>query len=195
MPSSASTPSLRKRKRLAAMQRVQQQAVRLFLERGFDAVTVEQVAEVAEVSPVSVYRWFGAKEGLVLWDDYDPGLLAGVAERLPDMGPLDAVRGAVIAELARIYDADHGLVLARTRLLYREPALLAAAARNARAMQAALAAEFARAGRGDSDFARDVLAAAAVSVLTAAVDAWQRDNGRTPLARFVDDGFAALRRA
>src|ERR687892_608553 len=53
--------SLRDRKRLAAMKRVQQIAVARFLADGFDQVTVEEIAAAAEVSAMSVYRWFGAR--------------------------------------------------------------------------------------------------------------------------------------
>lgn len=186
---------LRDRQRLRSMQRVQRHAVELFTAEGFDAVTVERIAEVAEVSPVSIYRWFGTKERLVLWDDYDPGLLEAVAAQLVDQPPMAAVRDAVLAELDAIYSADRGLVLARTQLVHREPALLAAAALDARHLQSALVMLFEQAGAGDTDHGRSTLAAAAVGVLTAALDAWQSEDGRVPLGDLFRDGFEALRSA
>ena len=135
--------TLHERKRLAAMRAVQRQAVRLFTARGFDAVTVQAIAEAAEVSPVSLYRWFGTQERIVLWDEYDPGLFAAVAERLDGQPPLEAVRDALVDELDRIYEADRELVLARTKLVHREPALLAASVDDMRALQAAFAELFA----------------------------------------------------
>jgi AcrR family transcriptional regulator len=184
---------LRERKRLTAMRRVQEQAVALFGARGFADVTVEEIARAAEVAPVSVYRWFGTKEGLVLWDDYDPDLFAAIAGHLEDHPPLSAVRDAVVAELGRIYDADRALVLDRTKLIHREPALLAAATVGLRAMQDALAELF-RTATPD-ELARRVLAGAAVSTLAAAIEAWQADDGRTPLATFVAQGFDVLEAA
>jgi AcrR family transcriptional regulator len=175
------------------MRRVQEHAVALFAEHGFDRVSVERVAADAEVSPVSVYRWFGTKEGLVLWDDYDPGLLAAVAERLRDGDrPLAAVRTGIAAELDRVYDADREIVLARTQLIHREPALLSAARDNGRLLEAALRELFADAHMGRGDFERAVLAAVAVGVLIAAVEAWQARDGRVPLADLIAQGFAVV---
>jgi AcrR family transcriptional regulator len=191
----AASASRRDRKRYEAMRRVQQRAVELFTARGFGAVTVEEIAEAADVSPVSVYRWFGTKEGVVLWDDYDPGIFAAIARRLEDQPPLEAVRDAVVAELDAVYDADRALVLARTQLIHREPALLAASMLNLRGMQAALADLFAQADVGDDALTRTVVAGVATAVLAAAVDAWQAEDGRTPLATFVSAGFAALEEA
>ena len=184
--------SLRERRRRRDMKRVQRGAVRLFAQHGFDDVSVEQVAAEADVSPVSIYRWFGTKEGLLLWDEYDPAIVQAVAQRLEELGPLEAVRQAVIAELGSLYDADRDLVLARTQLIYRERALLSAAHDQARMLDAALRELFAAAEVGRDDLARGVLAAAAVSVLIVAVEAWQAHDGRVPLANFVDEGFAVL---
>ena len=53
------------------MRTIQEQALDLFDERGFDAVTIEEIAAAAEVSPSSVYRYFGTKEGLIVADEFD----------------------------------------------------------------------------------------------------------------------------
>jgi AcrR family transcriptional regulator len=183
---------LRERRRLRAMRRAQRCAVRLFTEHGYDAVTVERVAAEADVSPVSIYRWFGTKVGLVLWDEYDPAILQAVMEHLERLRPLDAVRDAIIAELDRVYDRDRELVLARAQLIHREPELLAAARDDLRQLESALRDVFAVADVGRSDFDRAVLAAAAVSVLVVAVEEWQANDGRVPLARLIADGFEVL---
>jgi AcrR family transcriptional regulator len=190
LPSPA--PGLRERKRLAAMRLAQRRAVELFTERGFDAVTVQDVADASDVSAVSLYRWFGTKERLVLWDEYDPTIFAAIADRLPGQPPLEAVRDALVAELDRLYDAEHELVLARTKLIYREPALLAATTDDMKAMQAALAALFGEAGTGGA-LEREVLAVSCVGVLVTAIDHWQRENGATPLATHIIAGFDVLR--
>jgi AcrR family transcriptional regulator len=183
---------VRTRRRLADMKVVQQQAVELFTTHGFDAVPVERVATAAGVSPVSVYRWFGTKEALVLWDDYDPPLLAAIARHLGDRGPLGAVRDGVVEELDVVYDRDRELVLARTRLIHAEPALRAAATHGTTAMEEALAGLYADAGMGDDDARRRVWAVVAVGVLRAALDTWQRQDGRESLADVVTAAFASL---
>jgi AcrR family transcriptional regulator len=191
-PNRSATPTLRERKRLRAMKRVQREAVARFTERGFDAVTVEEIAEAADVSPMSVYRWFGTKEALVVWDEFDPPILAAVADRLPDKGPLDAVHDAVVDLLGDIYDRERGISLQRAQLIYREPALMAAADRNGRMLRSALAELFVDRTGTARHHAR-VAAAVAGTLLEVAIDAWQRDAGRRPLADLLTETFAAHR--
>ena len=62
---------LRERKRARTFAAVQTQALRLFREQGYDATTVEQIAEAAEVSPSTFFRYFPTKESVVLLDLYD----------------------------------------------------------------------------------------------------------------------------
>lgn len=174
------------------MRRVQATAVDLFSRVGYPAVTVEQVAAAADVSPVSIYRWFGSKTGLVLWDDYDPALLEQVAERLTTRPPLVAIRDAVVAELDRIYDADRSLVLDRTRLVYAEPELRAASMEDGEAMAAALT-QLLREADPDIDSLHSlVLGRTAVAVLTSAVERWQHLDGAVPLAQIMHQAFEAL---
>jgi hypothetical protein len=121
-------------------------------------------------------------------------LLALLMGILVVIAPLEAVRDALVDELGRIYDADRELVLARTKLIHREPALLAAAVDDTRALQAAFSTLFAAADAGLGEFDGDVLAGACVAVLTTAIDHWQRADGATPLATHIVEGFDVLRR-
>jgi AcrR family transcriptional regulator len=62
-----SEPGLRERKRQRMYQVLSDTAIRLFLEKGFDAVSVAEVAAAAEVSKPTLFRYFPAKEDLVLY--------------------------------------------------------------------------------------------------------------------------------
>jgi AcrR family transcriptional regulator len=73
---------LRARKKAAAMRQIQRSALALFRERGFDSVRIEEVAAAAEVSPSTVYRYFGTKEGLVLRDEFDERILTTMVDHL-----------------------------------------------------------------------------------------------------------------
>ena len=69
------------------MQAIQAAAIELVEARGYDAVSVEEIAILAEVSPRSVYRHFETKEGVFLWDEGDLPLLEEVAARLAIVPP------------------------------------------------------------------------------------------------------------
>ena len=53
------------------MRAIQERALDLFDANGFGAVTIEEIAAAAEVSPSSVYRYFGTKEGILVADEFD----------------------------------------------------------------------------------------------------------------------------
>jgi AcrR family transcriptional regulator len=182
---------LRERKRLRAMHRVQREAMRRFAADGFDAVTVEEIAAAAEVSPMSVYRWFGTKEALVIWDEFDPPILAAVDDRLAAQPPLDAVRDALVDLLDDVYDRERDLALDRARLIFAEPALLAAADRNGRVLRDALTGLFR--GHGTPEPEARIAAAVAGALLEEAIWTWQHHDGQRPLAELITATFATHR--
>ena len=91
--------SLRDRKKRGTRQRLIATAVDLFNERGFDAVTVQDIVTRADVSPRTFFRYFGSKEA-VLFADMDDLLavmreaIASSADHLPALG---IVRVALLA--------------------------------------------------------------------------------------------------
>jgi len=85
------TPSgLRERKKQATRKRISDIATRLFAERGFDVVTVEDVARAAEVSKMTVFNYFPRKEDLVV--DREAELLALVRDAMAAADPLAGLR-------------------------------------------------------------------------------------------------------
>jgi len=87
-------PGLRERKKARTRAAIQQHALRLFREQGYEATTVEQIAEAAEVSPSTFFRYFPTKEDVVLWDDLDPLLIAAFEAQPSELTPIQALRGA-----------------------------------------------------------------------------------------------------
>lgn len=94
---------LRERKKRRTRERVYQEANRLFVERGFDRVTIAEVAEAAEVSVNTLYNYFEAKEDLVLPPDQaSAGRLAEIVRgRAPGHSPARAVLTRLRDELGR----------------------------------------------------------------------------------------------
>lgn len=184
----------RARRRVEAMRRVQDAALDLFEERGYAAVTVDEIAAAAGVGPATVYRSFGTKERVVLWDEYDPMLLDAVRERLGDMSLLLAVAEALVASLDRVYQTDRRRILRRARLILSEPPLVAAAAVDAAALRGALAELFVSEGAACDPLEAEVAAAAVMATLDVAVRRWVADRGRTPMHEVLRAAFRTLAR-
>jgi AcrR family transcriptional regulator len=90
----ARTEGLRERKKRAARETIAATARRLFAERGFDAVTVAEVAEAADVSEKTVFNHFATKEDLA-FAGREEGIaqfVAAIAERAPGSSILDVFR-------------------------------------------------------------------------------------------------------
>lgn len=98
--------SLRSRKKIRTRQQIADAAARLFAERGYDEVTVADVARLAEVSEQTVYNFFSSKEQLVLDEEaaFEARLLSLVRDRSRDTKLAEAVRRgthAFLDELGR----------------------------------------------------------------------------------------------
>ncbi|MFD4540112.1 TetR/AcrR family transcriptional regulator [Streptomyces bauhiniae] len=98
-PGPGAVAGLRERRKRNTRRLLVGTAVGMFLESGFDAVTVARIAEVCEVSPTTVFNYFPTKESLVL--DLPPGLLAALTAALKEHGrtPTDAMLSILDGEL------------------------------------------------------------------------------------------------
>lgn len=126
------TSGLRERKKERTRQLLSETAIGLFLERGFDAVSVAEIAAAAEVSKPTLFRYFPAKEDLVLQrfaDHEDEAARLVTDARAAGVAPLDALRVHFLAGLDRRDPVTglcgHAAVLDFQRLLYGTPALVA----------------------------------------------------------------------
>ncbi|MDF2696793.1 MAG: Transcriptional regulator, TetR family protein [Labilithrix sp.] len=89
---------LRESKKRETRQRISDVATALFFERGFDAVTIEEIALAAKVSKMTVTNYFARKEELLLDREDDLKLVpfrTAVRERPPGQSPVDAIRALV----------------------------------------------------------------------------------------------------
>jgi AcrR family transcriptional regulator len=125
--------------------RISEAATRLFLERGFDTVTVAEVAREAGVSSVTVFNHFPRKEDLLLDRslDADDLLRSAVRDRAPDLDALASLREATL----RLVDTRHALSgvadgsVPFFRTVAASPALVARAREIAADLQRTLAEE------------------------------------------------------
>jgi AcrR family transcriptional regulator len=121
-------PGLRARKKEQTRQLIADTARELFAKRGFDAVTVAEVARAADVSEATVFNYFPRKEDLVYGrlESFEDELLAAVRDRVPGESALQAFGRFVLEPrgLLAAKNADEQL-LAVTRMIAESPALLA----------------------------------------------------------------------
>jgi AcrR family transcriptional regulator len=186
------TIGLRERKRLASMRHVQCVALGLFHRLGYEAVTIEKIAAEAEVGAASIFRYFGTKDRIVIWDEADEGQVARLLSELA-VGPL----AASLERFATSFDAadteTRKNTLSRMSLIAREPTLAAQAALNGARFGALIAdALAARARQRSPAFAQRAAGRAAAELMSAAITEWSRRGGRVKLARLVAEAVEAV---
>lgn len=157
---------LRERKKMKTRASIQQHALRLFREQGYQATTVEQIAEAAEISPSTFFRYFPTKEAVVLDDDYDPLLIEAYRAQSKELTPVQAFRRAIREGLENIPEDGRKAVFERVALAMSVPELRTAIIHQITGtanMIAELVAE--RAGRSPGELAVRNFAAAVIGAV------------------------------
>ncbi len=112
---------LRERKKAKTHAAIQEHAMRLFAEQGYEATTVEQIAAAAEVSPSTLFRYFPTKQDIVLHDALDPLLFAAFGEQPPELSPIQALRASMAAVFSGLTPEDLALEYERQELILWSP--------------------------------------------------------------------------
>jgi AcrR family transcriptional regulator len=183
---------LRERKKVKTRAAIQRHAMRLFREQGYEKTTIDQIAEAAEVSPSTFFRYFPTKEDVVLYDATDPLIIAAFEAQPPELTPMQALRAVIRAVFSELPPNEQRDLRARFDLMFEVPELharmLTEFSRNIQ-LTAELVAK--RIGRRPEDFAVRTFAGALIgvsmSVMLAAAD--------DPTADFIallDAGMAHL---
>jgi AcrR family transcriptional regulator len=145
-------PGLRERKKQRTRELIAATAKRLFSERGFDAVTVADVADAAEVSPGTVFNYFSTKEDLFYSEmqSFEERLIEAVRSRAPGESVLKAFRRVFLSGYERLgKDEAAEMIATAARIIRESPALQGREreidARSTHALAALLAEEAGRA--------------------------------------------------
>ncbi|WP_433943077.1 TetR family transcriptional regulator [Paenibacillus sp. SN-8-1] len=156
---------LRERKKAKTMAAIQMHALRLFRELGYNATTVEQIAEAAEISPSTFFRYFSTKEDVVITDNYDPILVEAFENQPSDLSPLQAVRAAMLSGISGMSENELTAMRERNQLIMSVPELRAALLNNMMSTMKMIAEMVAkRVGRSPDDFSVSTLAGAIIGV-------------------------------
>ena len=119
----ADKPGLRERKKAKTRAAIQEHALRLFHEKGYDQTTVEQIAEAAEISPSTFFRYFPTKDAVVVYDALDPVLIDKWRSQPAELGPVEAMKRAILATFGSLSEAQIEEMRERARLVYGVPEL------------------------------------------------------------------------
>jgi AcrR family transcriptional regulator len=195
----AAGPSgLRERKRQQTRERLTRVAMALFLERGFEATTLDDIAAAADVSRRSFFHYFASKEDVVFaWHEESmAALIAAVAARPAGEAMLAAAENA-IAAIAR--QLEPGEAIAMARLKHGNPALQARDQVKYEKLERALAdALIKRAGHKSADHKSDKLQARLVAMIATGTlriggELWAAEGAREKPEALAKRIFAAIR--
>jgi AcrR family transcriptional regulator len=188
-----SSPGLRERKKQKTRWAIQEHALRLIAQQGYDATTVEQIAAAAEISPSTFFRYFKTKEDVIIEDEYDPMLVEFFTTAPIGDSPITTLRFAMREALGQMTDAELQKILVRTKLIMSVPALRARNYDNIGKTIAMIAEGLAgRLGRPADDFAMRTLAGACIGALLPAIFRWVESDGTESLAELADQALGLL---
>ncbi|WP_079660093.1 TetR/AcrR family transcriptional regulator [Streptomyces sp. 3214.6] len=125
MSSPADRPhlGLRERKKIKTREAIRTATYALIREQGYDATTIDQIADRAEVSPSTVFRYFPTKEDIVLTDEWDPILVAELRARPADEPWPESVRYVMMRAARMGITDDLEVARLRTRVMAQVPAV------------------------------------------------------------------------
>ncbi|MFI6930502.1 TetR/AcrR family transcriptional regulator [Streptomyces sp. NPDC050287] len=189
---------LRQRTRRAVQAEIAATAMRLFLEHGFEATTMEQIAGEIGISRRSLFRYFGTKEDIVLGDHAESGrtLRAALEARPADEPPWDALRAALKALVESLpYTPEDFLKI--TSMLHASPSLRGRQLEKRQQWTELLLPDIARRLGATADTMNELraraLIACALACSEAATETWVRSNGAVDMERAFDEAVAAVR--
>ncbi|VEG51797.1 TetR family transcriptional regulator [Mycolicibacterium aurum] len=121
MPASATSPSLRERKKARTRLAIRQEAFRLFDQQGYANTTIDQIAHAADVSPRTLYRYFGVKEALLVSDDHTTPIVEAFANAPRELSIVAAYRHALTEVFGALTPEERENSIAGQRMLYQVP--------------------------------------------------------------------------
>jgi AcrR family transcriptional regulator len=195
----AESQGLRERKKSRTYQAIVAAAVELFEEKGFDATTVEEIAEAADISPRTFFRYFDSKYDVVMpgGDRHDHGdekpfgdLLAA---RPADESPVEAVRQAFRQELQTMLD-ENPMAVRQFRVTMSTPTLRTRVFEHFQEHQSEMVGVFAsRLGVEEDELMPHLLASAVGTTMWTVIDRWIAEGApEDRLLPLFEEAFALL---
>ncbi len=169
------------------MRHIQRVALDLFDADGYANVTIERIAAEAEVSPSSVYRYFGTKERIVVHDEYDPHFIEAFDQAIAAHDPVAALKETLSVVFRQVLREDEELIRRRMRYTMGEPSVRSQMLRDAEEIEIQLGEIIARrTGRPADDLDVRVVTAAITRAFMAALTYWHESGYRESLDEILD---------
>ncbi|MFI5890263.1 TetR family transcriptional regulator [Actinoplanes sp. NPDC051513] len=169
---------LRERKKARTRAAIRNHALRLFEEQGYAATTVDQIAEAAEVSQSTFFRYFPTKEDVILTDDYDPAIVDAIKAQPPGTSPVRALLNGMREVFLNLSPEEWSSEMRRQAIYQSVPELRVRAMNQTVLAIDMLAAALAdRDGKPHDDVTYRVIAGAMVGVVLAVAPPGGRDGG------------------
>lgn len=185
-------PGLRERKKLRTRAAIQKEAMRLFLDKGFEETTIEDIAEAVEISPSTFFNYFPNKEAVVFQDDLDPLIIAAFDAQPADVNPIRRLRVAMRTVFSHLTPEQEKLIKQRTQLFMSTPELRGAMLSQFADLVDQITALLAqRVARNTSDFAVRNMAGAVLGVLLASMLEITRDP-KADMVKIADSALEHL---
>lgn len=181
----------REQKKEETRRRIAETGLRLFIEKGFEETTLDEVAEAAGISRRTFFYYFKTKDDLLTWwhgNGFATQLAPALSAAPKEPGPLAALRRSLV-ELAGLYETPESIAVDRlmrsSDVLYaRKQASMVKLEQD---MLAALRERW-------PEFERELptIAVIAMGVLRISLEKWREEEGRRPMASYIDESFEIL---
>jgi AcrR family transcriptional regulator len=181
--------SPRDRRRTKLVAQIERTALSLFVKRGISAVTVDEIADAADISRRTFFRYFASKEDLLLGDRqrYDESLARVVAKEQPSQSAVRMLRD-ILVEMSHEVEAEADTARLRLELFRKYPEEMSGAFEQQRAWSSTFMGMVAR--RMGIDDPRDMRPALIVRVMISAANValhnWFARGAEQPLHELVE---------
>ena len=187
-------PGLRERKKRERRHCIEQAALQLFDQVGFDGTTIDDIAAAADIAPRTFFSYFPTKEDVVLADYAERlrRLVDELGRRPATEPPWTALRASFVV-VAGDYEAHRDDLFRRFTIMAANPSVFARSLQLQAGWEDALTDAVARrSGRTSEDIEPRLLSSAALACMRSSIRHWIATDHHTELPRLIDDCFARL---
>lgn len=186
-------PGLRERKRLETQDRIAAVGLRLFIAKGYEATTLDDIAAAAGISRRTFFYYFKSKDDILVALQCEPVTKAlghAFNSLPPDSTPFEALRDK-LPELVAAFETEETMAI--SEIMQSTDALKVRKLAIYIDMEEALLDALTRTWPEPSDASRlRLLATTSMGILRLSMDEWRKENGKHRLAHYVRQNFLRL---